>query len=475
VSKVSNLTHQWAIVQWLVKVLIFGFCLLFGSPFVVAESDTSDVKVRGAIESAIDPAVETLFHLVRQRLSLMDEVANYKWQHKLPVEDLPRETLVLNSAVKNAMNFHLEPRSSRAFFSIQINAAKEIQQGWFDYWQNTSSPQVGRDLKKTIRPQLITLGKQILRQIELAREALDFSALDVSGQDVSGQDVLRKRFLQVVDVQYLSEHTKLKLFTALKQIKTLEKPPLTDVPESRPEVLNETRLSSILRRGEIKVGTTGDYAPFSWIDGDSGEYSGIDIEMARDLAASLGVRLVLVPTTWPNLADDFTADKFDLAMSGVSINLKRQRLGFFSAPYHSGGKTPISLCRTVDKYNTLSKIDRPKTRVIVNPGGTNFRFASSRLGKAKVRTFENNQTIFLEIAEGRADVMITDAIEVRLQSQHNKKLCAAMPGKTLTKSEKGYWLQADIHLKEYVNTWLHQRKIDGFVDGVFDKYLGSES
>ena len=55
---------------------------------------------------------------------------------------------------------------------------------------------------------------------------------------------------------------------------------------------------------------------------------------------------------------------------------------------------------------------------------------------ALVVLFEDNTAIFDEIVEGRADVMITDAIEVAFQTARNPELCPAMPGKTFTVSQR---------------------------------------
>ena len=67
---------------------------------------------------------------------------------------------------------------------------------------------------------------------------------------------------------------------------------------------------------------------------------------------------------------DFEADNFDIAMGGVSITLDRQKKGFFSTPIMREGKTPIARCADKGKYETLAEINKPGTRVIVNPGGT---------------------------------------------------------------------------------------------------------
>lgn len=85
--------------------------------------------------------------------------------------------------------------------------------------------------------------------------------------------------------------------------------------------------------------------------------------------------------------------------------------------------------------------------------------------------FENNQIIFKEIIAGRADVMITDAIEVAVQSNKNKALCATMPGKTFDHSDKGFLMSQDMVWKNYVDTWLHQLKRDDQLSKVFDRYV----
>lgn len=438
--------------------------LTVAAPALAAQSAAADRSVDATVNLAsrafidsqtdfqVDPAVDTLFLLIQQRLAEMAAVGNYKWQQGLAIEDLARETVVLDNTVTSAATFDLQGPSSRAFFSVQIEAAKEIQRGWFAQWQQQGAPLPGPDLNTDIRPRLIDLGRQILRQLQLSAAALSSTK----------QPLLEQRFAALVEVKYLSVSTRQKLLVALQKI-------VVQQPQSAPAADN--RLREILQRQELRVGTTGDYAPFSELDADTGHYVGIDIDMAKDLASSLGVMLTLVPTTWPTLSADFSADKFDLAMSGVSINLKRQRLGFFSDPYHIGGKTPIGLCRDMNNFDSLEKIDQANTRLVVNPGGTNFNYARDHISNAQVRIFDNNQTIFKEIVEGRADLMITDAIEVQLQATKLAPLCAMMPGKTLTYSEKGYWLQADVHFKEYVDAWLHRRRVESYLSELFTLHL----
>ena len=91
-----------------------------------------------------------------------------------------------------------------------------------------------------------------------------------------------------------------------------------------------SRLEAILERHVLRVGTSGDYRPFTMLDRETGEYSGFDIDMARSLAKALGVSIAFAPTTWGGLAKGLADGDFDIAMGGVSVTLDRQKIGFFS-------------------------------------------------------------------------------------------------------------------------------------------------
>lgn len=218
----------------------------------------------------------------------------------------------------------------------------------------------------------------------------------------------------------------------------------------------ETRLDDIIKRGTLRVGTTGDYLPFTSVDKATQTYRGFDIDMAEALAKALGVKVEFVQTTWPNLMKDFEAGDFDIAMGGISITLDRQKKGFFSTPVMRDGKTPIARCTEKDKYETIAEIDKPGVRVIVNPGGTNERFARANIKNAKLDVYNDNVTIFDEIAKGDADLMMTDASETRYQQKlHPGVLCAVHPDKPFDFSEKAYLMQRDVALQEFVDQWLH--------------------
>ena len=239
-----------------------------------------------------------------------------------------------------------------------------------------------------------------------------------------------------------------------------------------PAAAEASRLDDILARGVLRVGTTGDYRPFTALDKATGAYSGFDIDQALALGVALGVTVEFTPTTWPTLAKDFEAGAFDIAMGGVSVTLDRAKKGFFSAPYLREGKTPIARCADKDKYETLEQIDRPGVRVIVNPGGGNERFDRANLHAASILVYPDNVTIFDEIAKGEADLMITDASETRLQQKlHANVLCAIHPDHPYDFAEKAYWMAPDPALKAFVDEWLHLSMENGAFAALYAKWL----
>jgi cyclohexadienyl dehydratase len=223
-----------------------------------------------------------------------------------------------------------------------------------------------------------------------------------------------------------------------------------------------SRLDEIIKRGTLRVGTTGDYLPFTYFDKATSRFRGFDVDMAEALGKALGVKVEYVQTAWPRLSGDFEADHFDIAMGGISITPERQNKGMFSTPVMREGKTPIARCADKGKFETIADIDKPGIRVIVNPGGTNERFARANIKNAEIKIYTDNVSIFDEIANGDADLMMTDSSETRYQQKlHSGVLCAVHPERPFDVAEKAYWLQRDVALKAFVDHWVQTAIKDG--------------
>ncbi|MFC0267036.1 transporter substrate-binding domain-containing protein [Kushneria aurantia] len=228
-------------------------------------------------------------------------------------------------------------------------------------------------------------------------------------------------------------------------------------------------LDAIMESGTLRVGTTGDYKPFS--HEDNGRYQGFDITMAEKMAHAMGLELEFVKTTWPTLIKDLQDDDYDIGMSGISRTLARQLQARYSTPYLTYGKTPLVRAEEASRFTSLQDIDQPNVRIGVNPGGTNEAFVKANIHQAEVITFNNNLDIPPAVANHQVDVMITDSPEALFYAHDNEQLAAPMAANPLTQSQLAYLMQADAErLQDTVDFFLHQLSLTGELDAMRTRY-----
>ena len=235
--------------------------------------------------------------------------------------------------------------------------------------------------------------------------------------------------------------------------------------------VSTSSLDAIQKAGVLRICTPGDYKPFSFQKSD-GAFEGMDVDLMASFSASLAVKPEWVKTSWANLMADLTSGKCDMAVGGVSVTTERQKKAFFSSPYMVNGKAPVARCADVSKYQTVADIDKPATRVIVNPGGSNERFARANFKQAQLRVNPENLTIFDEILAGLADVFVTESAEAMTQQRLKPGLCAINPDKPLQYGEMAYLLpRGDVTFKAYVDQWLHLAKASGEYQKIEGQWL----
>lgn len=228
----------------------------------------------------------------------------------------------------------------------------------------------------------------------------------------------------------------------------------------------------IRERGVLKVGTAGDYKPMSFLDPETETYWGFDTELAEDLAASLGVEIEYVPTSWPTLMEDTLAGKYDLAICGITITDARKEQALMSDGYLQNGKTVLCRAEDADKFTSLEAINRSDVRVMENPGGLNEKFARENLPEATLIIHDVNQEIPGLIASGEADVMITEIMEAGYYVGQDSCLAAPLIYEPFTNGQLGVLMpKGSEDLLEYVNRFLAEEKETGRLDELAEKYI----
>ncbi len=238
------------------------------------------------------------------------------------------------------------------------------------------------------------------------------------------------------------------------------------------EIPVDGKVAEILDRGTILFGTTGDYRPLSFCEPD-GTYWGFGIDVANEIARRLGVDIEFKKTSWPTLtADVLTKPQiFDLAIGGITITDTRQETMLMSDGYLANGKTILCRASEADRYKSLADIDKPEVTVMVNPGGLNERFANENLTHATIIVHSKNEEIPALIAEGKADVMITEITEAPYYVQTDTRLAAPLINTPFSHGEIGVLMQkGQEDLLQMVNNVIRQMKSDGTLRKLHEKY-----
>ena len=232
------------------------------------------------------------------------------------------------------------------------------------------------------------------------------------------------------------------------------------------------KVAEIVERGKILVGTTGDYRPLSFREAD-GTYWGFGIEVAQEIARNLGVEIEFVKTSWPTLTTDVLAEPqtFDMAIGGITITDARREKMLMSEGYLANGKTILCRASEADRFRSLADIDKPEVRVMVNPGGLNEKFANENLTHSTIIVHQKNEEIPTLIAEGGADLMITEITEAPYYVQADTRLAAPLLNAPFTHGQIGVLMKkGQEDLLQMVNNKIQEMKADGSLRRLHEKY-----
>lgn len=206
----------------------------------------------------------------------------------------------------------------------------------------------------------------------------------------------------------------------------------------------------------LRVGTSGDYPPFSQLRGDT--LTGSGVALARRYARARGLRLVWVRFRWPELLQDLEAGRFDLAVGGVTVRPERSLRGTFSVPVASSGAVVILPAEAAE---TMDSLHRPGVRIGVNAGGHLERVARVQFPKAQIEAITPNEAVRTALLEGRVDVVVSDTEEARIWLAGTQQMRVLPP---FTRDRKA-WLaardSAALDRLRDVDAWLLERRESG--------------
>ena len=162
-----------------------------------------------------------------------------------------------------------------------------------------------------------------------------------------------------------------------------------------------------------------DYFAISYRNSRNSELEGMDVDLARALAARLSARLSFVEANFLTFMDRIEAGDCDAAMMAVGITAGRAQRVAFSRPYLA---SPVYGVTTRDstRVRNWSDIDEPGVVVAVSAGTVQESLMGRTLRRAEMLVVAPPRTREAEIQSGRADVFMSDfAYTRRMMLMHD--------------------------------------------------------
>ncbi len=167
------------------------------------------------------------------------------------------------------------------------------------------------------------------------------------------------------------------------------------------------RLEQVVSTDKLRVCIWPDYYSISYRDPRTQTLSGIDIDMANELAGDLGVRVEFVDSSFAKLIPDLLEDRCDVAMFAIGVTPQRLEHLRFTAPHLASDIYAITT-RSNRRIRDWDDIDQPGSVVAVARGTLHEPVMRRNLQAAELRVLDSPHAREQEVESGRADVFMTD-------------------------------------------------------------------
>jgi polar amino acid transport system substrate-binding protein len=234
-------------------------------------------------------------------------------------------------------------------------------------------------------------------------------------------------------------------------------------------------LAAIVKSGEIRIGTTGDQPPFS-MKSKTGELMGYEIDLAKALATTLGVKPKLVEMPFSELMDALKSGKIDAIMSGMTITPERNLSALFAGPYIVSGKSILTKSSKVAAFNADTSAGGKKYKIVCLKGSTSEEFVKTIMSKHQLIAVNNYDDGVAMVINDQADAMVADKPICVLSILKN-------PGKDLVTGEQPLTVEpigmalpsGDPQFLNLVTNYLSTLQISGTLPALEKKWFNDGS
>lgn len=227
-------------------------------------------------------------------------------------------------------------------------------------------------------------------------------------------------------------------------------------------------LADILEAGVVKIAVPESFPPFGSL-GPEGEHVGYDVDVAKLIAADLGVELELVPVTSNQRIPFLETDRVDLVISTMGANPERAKSIWFSsayAPFYSGAFASADVdVTTVEDLSGLT---------IGLTGGTleDLELTATAPEDAEIIRFGDNAATQSAFISGQVDVLVSGNTLAAAIAENNPDM--SIERKFIIKDSPAFIgvKQGNIDLLQWVNVFILHKKLGGELNAISEEWLG---
>ncbi len=163
----------------------------------------------------------------------------------------------------------------------------------------------------------------------------------------------------------------------------------------------------IITSKTLVVGTPGDFPPFT-ASTSTGQLIGLDIDLARNLAGWLQVKIEFKQMEFSELMPALEADKIDMAMSGITMTPLRNLRTAFIGPYALSGQSILGKKSILEQVSTPEDLRKLTCCVAVLKGTTGETMAENLLPDANIISTSTLDESLILLLDGKVDAIVAD-------------------------------------------------------------------
>jgi len=163
----------------------------------------------------------------------------------------------------------------------------------------------------------------------------------------------------------------------------------------------------IQKSGKLVVGTSGNM-PLMSEKLITGELVGFDIDLAKALADTMGVKLELKTMPFDQLIPALEQGKVDLVLSNMTMTVDRNMRVAFAGPYFVSGKCLVTREQEIAQVDDPEDLKEADAKIAVVKGTTSENFVKELLPQAKLIPVVNVDKGTDMVAKGEVNAFLTD-------------------------------------------------------------------